>query len=458
VLVASHPPGIPRVEQIGLDAGVLAFTLLLTAATGVLFGLAPALELSRADLVRPLNEGGRSGTSRSRDLLAVSQIALSVVLLVGALLIVRSFVELRRIDLGFDPKSALTMRVVLSGQEYAKDADAIRAIRTIQARLSEVPGVRSVGATRLLPLTGTIGNWSITMEGRTKLPGENPNGDWQVATPGYFEAMGIRLVRGRFFVATDTEDAPIVAVISEAMAAKYWPNENPVGKRFRIGSDTSPWITIVGIAGRVRHNAVVEAPRTEMYVPHAQWGAAGGGTRRGLTFVVRTIGDPLSVIGRAREAVRAVDPNLPLAEVRTLEQVTGDALAQARFTTWLLGLFAALALTLATIGIYGVMSLLVARRRREIGIRLALGARRAAIVFMVVGRGMALALAGVVFGLAAAAGLTRLVANLLYGITPLDPVTFASVPALLAAVALLACAVPAGRAARVNPITALREE
>jgi len=245
-------------------------------------------------------------------------------------------------------------------------------------------------------------------------------------------------VRGRFFLATDTEDAPIVAVISEAMAAKYWPTENPIGKRFRIGSDTSPWITIVGIAGRVRHNAVVEAPRTEMYVPHAQWGAAGGGTRRGLTFVIRTIGDPLSVIGRAREAVRAVDPNLPLAEVRTLEQVTGDALAQARFTTWLLGLFAALALTLATIGIYGVMSLLVARRRREIGIRLALGARRAAIVFMVVGRGMALALAGVVFGLAAAAGLTRLVANLLYGITPLDPVTFASVPALLAAVALLA--------------------
>ncbi|HYM23806.1 MAG TPA: ABC transporter permease, partial [Vicinamibacterales bacterium] len=229
VLVASHPPGIPRLDQTGIDAGVLAFTLLLTVATGVLFGLAPAIELSGSDRNQPLKSGGRSGTSGARDVLAVSQIGLSVVLLVGALLIIRSFVELRRIDLGFDQKNALTMRVVLSGPEYAKDADAIRAIRTIQARLSELPGVRSVGATRLLPLTGHIGDWSITQEGRTKQPGENPNGDWQVVTPGYFETMGIRLVRGRFFTETDTETAPVVAVISEAMAAKYWPNEDPIG-------------------------------------------------------------------------------------------------------------------------------------------------------------------------------------------------------------------------------------
>src|SRR5262249_30076460 len=197
---------------------------------GVLFGLAPALELSRPDLNRPLKESGRGGTHRFRDALAVAQMALSIVLLVGALLIIRSFVELRRGDLGFDPRNVLAMRVVMTRPEYAKDADAIRAVQTLRARLSELPGVRSVGAARLLPLTGTIGNWSITQEGRTKQPGENPNGDWQVVTPGYFETMGIRLVRGRFFAETDNVNAPVVAVISEAMAAKYWPNEDAIAQ------------------------------------------------------------------------------------------------------------------------------------------------------------------------------------------------------------------------------------
>jgi putative ABC transport system permease protein len=463
VLLVVRPSGIPRIDVVGLDGGVLAFTMFLAVATGLLFGVAPALALTRSDLNTPLKEGGWGGSGgrmgqRFRGSLAVTQMAFSVVLLIGAVLLVRSFIELRRIDLGFNPQHALTVRTTLPVAAYPADADVIRTVRTLRRRFAEFPGVQSVGATRLLPLSGTIGDWSITLEGRPKLPGENPNGDWQVVTPGYFESMGMTLVRGRFFAETDDENAPVVAIVNDTMARRYWPNDDAVGKRFRANSDRYPWITVVGVVGQVRHNAITEKPRAEMYVPHAQWGAAGGGTRRAMTFVLRTHGDPLAVLGHVREAVRSIDPNLPLAEVRTLEQVTGDALSQARFTTLLLGLFAGLALTLATIGIYGVISLLVARRRREIGIRIALGARPMWILGMVVGRGMTLTAFGVVAGLVAAVALTRVVANLLYGVTRFDPLTFAAVPVVLTCVALVACVIPARRAARVSPIVALREE
>ena len=250
-----------------------------------------------------------------------------------------------------------------------------------------------------------------------------------------------------------------MALINETAARRFWPGEDPIGKRFRATNhEPYPWITIVGVVGQVRHNAVTEKPRAEMYVPHAQWGTGGGSTPRAMTFVIRTAGDPLAVFPHVREAARSLDPNLPLAEVRRLDQVTADALSQARFTTLLLGFFAGLALTLATIGLYGVISLLVARRRREIGIRIALGARSASILRMVVTRGAKLVMVGVGVGLVAAAGLTRVVASLLYAVTPFDPLTFIAVPAILASVALLACVIPAGRAARLNPVIALREE
>ena len=463
VLVLAHPSGIPRIEDAGLDLEVLAFTLLLTIVTGVVFGLAPALELSRPDLNRSLKEGGRTGTvgrarQRFRDSLAIAQMAFSVVLLIGAVLLVRSFVELRRIDLGFSRDQALTVRTTLPLSSYPNDTTVIGFYRALRQRLSELPGVRAVGATRLLPLTGTIGDWSITLEGRTRVPGENPNGDWQVATPGYFESMRMKLAHGRFFTEADNESAPIVAVINETMAKRYWPNEDAIGKRFHIGTADRPWITIVGIVGQVRHNAVTESPRAEMYVPHAQWAAAGASAPRGMTFVLRTNGDPLAVLGYVRQTVRSMDPNLPLADVQTLERVADNSLSQARFTTMLLGLFAALALTLATIGIYGVISLLVTRRRQEIGIRIALGARPGSILHMVVRRGMMLAGVGVVFGLAAALVLTRVLTSLLYGVTRFDAATFAIAPAVLAGVALLACLIPAGRAAAVDPVIALREE
>ena len=463
ILVATHPAGIPRVDDVGLDVIVLLFTLLLTVITGVVFGLSPALELSSPDLNRSLKEGGRTGTvgrarQRFRDSLAVAQMAFSVVLLIGAVLLVRSFVELRRIDLGFSRDQALTVRTTLALSSYPNDTTVIGFYRALRQRLSELPGVLAVGATRLLPLTGTIGDWSITLEGKPRAPGDNPNGDWQVATPGYFESMRMKLVRGRFFTDADNEAAPIVAVINETMAKRYWPSEDAIGKRFHIGTAERPWITIVGIVGQVRHNAVTETPRAEMYVPHAQWTAAGASAPRGMTFVLRTAGDPLAVLGYVRQTVRLMDPNLPLADVQTLARVADNSLSQARFTTMLLGLFAALALALATIGIYGVISLLVTRRRQEIGIRIALGARPGSILSMVVRRGMTLAGVGVLLGLAGALMMTRALTSLLYGVTRFDALTFTVAPGILASVALLACLIPAGRAATVDPVIALREE
>jgi predicted lysophospholipase L1 biosynthesis ABC-type transport system permease subunit len=242
------------------------------------------------------------------------------------------------------------------------------------------------------------------------------------------------------------------------MAKRYWPNEDAIGKRFHIGTNEQPWITIVGIAGQVHHNAVTEAPRAEMYVPNWQWALAGASSPRGLTFVLRTDGNPLALLGYVKQTVRSLDPNLPLAEIRTLENVASDSLSQARFTTILLAVFAGLALTLAMIGIYGVISLLVTRRRQEIGIRIALGARPRSILSMVVRRGMTLAAVGVGVGLLGAALLTRVLSSLLYGVTPFDAMTFALVPAILGAIALLACLVPASRAATVDPVVALREE
>jgi putative ABC transport system permease protein len=462
VLQSAQPAGIPRIDQIGIDVGVFGFTLVLTVITGLVFGLAPALELSRPDLTGSIKDGGRTGSSgvgrqRFRDGLAVAQMAFSVVLLVGAMLLIRSFVQLRGVDLGFEHAQALTARVALPAATYPNDTAVIAFHRTLRQRFAELPGVTMVGATRLLPLTGTIGDWTITVEGRATAPTENPNGDWQVVTPGYFEAMGMKIREGRGIAESDHERAPIVAVVNETMAKKYWP-DGAIGKRFHIGTLNQPWITIVGVIGQVRHNAVTETPRAEMYVPHAQWGAAGASASRGLTYVVRTTGNPLGVLGYVRQTVRSLDPNLPIADVQTLDTVMANSLAQARFTTTLLGLFAALALTLASIGIYGVIALLVSRRRQEIGIRIALGAKPRSILAMVVRRGMALAAAGVALGLAGALALGSVLNSMLFGVTRFDPLTFAAVPALLGAVALVACAIPAGRAANVSPMVALREE
>jgi predicted permease len=269
--------------------------------------------------------------------------------------------------------------------------------------------------------------------------------------------MGLRLVRGRLLNADDREDGRPVVVINQTMAERYWPGEDALGRQFHMGTDDKPWLTIVGIVGNVRHNAVVEDARAEFYVAHAQLPAHIGGAPRGMTLVARTTGDPLAITGQVRDAVRAIDRNLPISDIRTMEDVAASALAQPRFVTFLLAIFAATALTLAAIGIYGTISLLVVERTQEMGIRLALGADRPAILKLVIGQGLVLTAIGLAAGVAGAVALTRTLAGLVYGVGPLDPVTFVAVPALLSIVALAACALPARRAARVDPIATLRQ-
>ncbi len=461
LLVTLRPAGLPRVEDVTLDGTVLIATAAIAICSGLLFGLAPALQLSRPSLTNVLKDGGRSGTAgRSRQLvrrgLVVLQMASSVVLALGAGLLIRSLVELNRIDLGFNPSHVLSAQLQLSATDYPQPPDVVRFYRQLLERVATLPGVTAAGAVRILPLARQIGDWSIVIEGRPRVAGENPNGDFQAATPGYFETMGIPLVRGRYLSAADREDAPLAVVINETMANRYWPGEDAIGKRFIMGTDPKPWLTIVGIVRTVRHNAIVEPARAEMYVPHAQIAQQIGGTPRAMGLVLKTTGDPLALAGAIRDTVRQLDKNLPVSDIRSMDEVTATALSQPRFTTLLLGLFAALALALAAIGIYGTVSLLVAERTQEMGIRLALGAGRGTILRLILGQGMLLASAGLLLGVTGALFLTRLLASLVYGVGTLDPITFAAVPALLALVAAAACLAPAQRAASVDPVLTLK--
>jgi putative ABC transport system permease protein len=456
-----RPSSLPRIEGVQLDATVLAFTTVLGIVAGLVFGLAPAIHLSRPDLTSILHDGGRGGTaSRSRravrKALVVAQMALSVVLVLGAGLLTRSLIELNRVDVGFDAANVITAQIQLPARDYAQPGPVINFYRNLVERLEQLPGVRSAGAIRILPLTRTIGDWSITLESRPFSADENPNGDFQWVTPRYFEAMGLRLVRGRFPTNADREDAPMVVVVNETMAARYWPGEDAIGKRFHLGTKDQPWLTIVGIVANVRHNAIVEEPRAEMYIPQAQVNRETGGNPRAMAIVVRTESNPLAIVDGLRATIRGLDPNLPISEIQTMEQVTARALSEQRFMAILLGAFATLALVLAAVGIYGTISLLVAERTQEIGIRMALGAGREAILRMVLSEAVALAAAGLALGLAAGAALTRSLGNLLYGVGAHDPLTFAVIPVVLIAVALVASFYPARRAARLDPIATLR--
>jgi predicted permease len=462
IVTTLRPATLRQLDQTSLEPSVLAFTAVLAIATGIIFGLVPALQFSRPDVTAVLKDGGRSGTAgRSRQLarqgLVVLQLASSVVLALAAGLLVRSLVELNRIDLGFETSNVLTAQLQVPATDYPRPADVVRFHREVIDRVAQIPGVGAAGSVRVLPLARSIGDWSIRIEGRPYVPEENPNGDYQAVTPGYFQAMGLRLVRGRLLNADDREDSRPVVVINQTMAERYWPGEDAVGRQFIMGTDDKPWLTIVGVVGNVRHNAVVEEARAEFYVAHAQLPAHIGGAPRGMTLVAKTAGNPLAITGQVRDAVRGIDRNLPISDIRTMDDVAASALAQPRFVTFLLGIFAATALALAAIGIYGTISLLVAERTQEMGIRLALGADRRAILKLVLGQGLVLTAIGLAAGVAGAAALTRMLAGLVYGVGPLDPLTFVAVPALLCVVALAACALPARRAAAVDPISTLRQ-
>jgi predicted permease len=324
------------------------------------------------------------------------------------------------------------------------------------ADVGELPGVARAGAVRIAPLTETIGDWSIEVEGRVEAPGENPKGDWQSVTAGYFEAMGIRLLEGRFIDSSDDADAPLVAVINRTMAEAYWP-EGAIGRRFRT-SEERPWVTVVGVIEDVRRNALLDAPDTEMYQPEAQYPLAITGAPRTMSLVVKTEPDPAELIAPVRALIRRMDPSLPISDVRTMDDVLGSAIAEQRFTMTLLAAFGGIALLMAAVGIYGVLAYSVSRRTHEIGIRMALGAGRARVLRLVLGEGLRLAGIGVAAGVVLAVALTRVMASLLYGVTPLDPVTFVLVPAVLTVAALAATGLPALRASGVEPSEALREE
>jgi putative ABC transport system permease protein len=467
-LVALNPVGIPRVAGVAIDATTLGFTLVVAAITGLGFGLVPALQLSAGarhdigQMAALLKEGGRTTVGRARNRfrqsLVVAELALSVVLVIGAGLMIRSFVELRRIDLGYDASNVLTMRMALPAADYPEPPLIVNFYRELQQRVEALSGVQHAGFVRLLPLTGTIGDWSIRIEGRERLPTDNPHGDWQVVTPGYFEAMGMKLAAGRFLEPRDSENSALSVVINETMAQEYWPQGNALGSRFAMGTSDQPFFTIVGIVKDTRHNAAVEEPRTEMYHPHAQYPASVGFAPAAMTLVVKTRAAPEALASQIRGEVRTLDQNVPISDVQTMERVVSSAFSQPRFTTWLLGIFALLALTLASIGVFGVVSYSVSQRTHEIGVRMALGAQPWDVLSAMLREGARLAAAGLLLGFAGAIALSRLVVNLLYGVPASDLATYAGVAVLLGGVALIATYVPARRASRVDPMVALRYE
>jgi len=383
------------------------------------------------------------------------------VLLAGAGLMLRTLWSLQRIDLGFDPAGVLTMRISLPPATYREADQVVDFFTRLVGDVRAIPGVRTAGAARSLPLGSTIGDFGLRVDGYVPPPGTNAKGDWQIVTAGYIEAMGERIVRGRSIESSDTSDSQLVGLINEEMARRYWAGRDPIGGRFRIGSRSDrPWVTVVGIVRGVRHNGLDTVVKEKFYIPHTQWHRSLGNANliRGMTIVARTDGRPEMLAAPIRDVIRRLDPNLPVADVRTMTDVVGTAMSAPRFTSVLLSIFGALALTLSAIGIYGVLSYVVSRRTREIGIRVAIGAGRGAVLRMVLSSGLVLAAAGVLFGLMLALPATRLLAGLLHGVTPADPATFAVVAIGLLSIAGMASAVPAWRASRVDPVVALKSE
>jgi putative ABC transport system permease protein len=442
---------------------VLAFTGVVALTTGIVFGLMPAIWGPRVDLTDALKEGSRGSTAgggRLRKSLVVAEVALSVMLLVGAGLMLRSFSQLRSVNPGFRTDHALTLRVSLPVPEgRITPADEVRFIsfydRTL-ARLSELPGVTAAGATNMIPLDGNGTDRLIEIEGYVpRDTSDMPDAQNRQATPGWFAAMGIPLVRGRLIESSDDERAARVLVVNEAFAKRFFTDGNAIGKRIRLGKLTSdfPWATIVGVVGDVRGFALEEPPLPTMYWPVAQIRGTPS-----LAIVVRTQNDPAALAPAVREAIAEIDKTQPIYDMQPLDQLVAKSLGQRRFTLTLMLLFGVIALVLSAIGIYGVMAFAVTQRTQEIGIRMALGARAIDVLKMVVGSGMFLALIGVAVGLIGAFALTRLMASLLFGVSPTDLVTFGLVTTGLLIVALLACYIPARRATKVDPLVALRYE
>jgi predicted permease len=458
------PKSVPRINDIGIDRVALVFTFVLSVFSGAVFGLVPALRVSRFDLHATLKDSNRGTAGASavwgrghnmRRMLVISELALCVMLLVGAGLLIRSFVYLENVSPGFNPNQVLTLELTMSGPKYDDPKAVVAAYRQLWSRLESLPGVTASGAVTSLPLSQMFAWGPITVEGRVPPPGENfINADQRVVGGHYFEAMEIPLRSGRFFNEHDTPASPKVVVIDEYMAQQLWPNQDPIGRRIHYGgiTDKDPWETVVGVVGRVKQYTLDSDSRIALYLPQTQY------PTRAMNVVLRSAADPAALAPAVKQQIHELDSDLPLYNVRTMDQRLDESLAQRRFAMLLLTLFAGVALALAVIGTYGVMSYLVNQGTREIGIRIAMGATHRAIERLIVWKGLALALCGVAIGTTGAFAVSRLMRSLLFGVTPFDPFTFVAISLLLTLVTLLASYIPARRVAQIDPIVALRDE
>ena len=459
LLIALVPAGVPRFHEVGVDIAALGFTLLLAMGTGLIFGLVPALRISQTALNESLKDGGRGtgvgvGGQRFRAGLVVAEVALALTLLVGGGLLIRSFVTLMSVDPGFDADNVLTQQIFLPAARYTDNAQMISFVDQLVERVDALPGVDGAGVIYVLPMAGGNADTGFLIEGMQPAgPGErNPVAWYRPVSPGYFDAMKMRLVAGRWFTESDHAVAPPVVLINETAARRYWPDREPIGTRITVGGGI--YREVVGVVADTKHFGLDSDTRPAMYFPYDQL------PQPFMSLVLRTSGDPHLLARSVQSEIRELDPDLAVSGVASMREVISDtvAVAQSRLIMALLATFAASAMTLAAIGLYGVMSYSVGQRTQEIGIRMALGARTSDVLNLVVGRGMLLLLVGVAIGVAAAFALSRFLESMLFEVSSTDPLTFAAVPVLLALVALFACWVPARRAAKVDPLVALRRE
>ena len=460
-LIAISPKDLVSLQNTNLNWTVLLWTLGVSVLTGIVFGLAPALHVTRLDLNDALKEGGKgdtgqaSGSRKLRSLLVVSEIALAVVLLASAGLLVKSFMRLQEVDRGFNSANVMTMVVRLPEARYKDDPQVVGFFRAALDHINTLPGVQSAGVINFLPFYGGLGSATgFTIAGRpAPAPGQEPTTDVRVADPGYFKALEVPLLRGRQLNDTENTEAKHVVLINEALARKYFAGEDPIGKRIDVAMFDAPNPTeIIGVVGNVRYENLIDGFEPAVYFPHPELAYSF------MTFVVRTDGDPLAIAPALQREIRSLDPNQPVSDVRTMDQVMSDTFSRARFNTVLLALFAGLATLLSAVGIFGVMNYSVALRTHEIGLRVAVGAQPRQVLLLILRQGLLLTIVGVVVGLVAAFALTRLLSGLLFGVAAVDPATFATISIVLVTVSLLACYLPARRAMKIDPLVALRSE
>jgi predicted permease len=459
VLRASLPADTPRLGSITLDVTVLAVCTTLAVLIGIGFGLAPALLATRGDAQDALRGArgvaGRAGGEQTRGALVVAEVALTLVLVIGAGLMVRTLWSLSHVDAGFRAGGVLTLRVQPSGDRYNTNETRVQYVQAVLERLAALPGVQSTGMIHHLPLAGYAWYANVDLEGRARASNEAPlRAGWRVIEGDYFKTMGIPLVRGRAFSASDTRGAAPVVIVNEAFARAAWPGEDPIGQRFTAGNATrgSTAVTVVGVVGDVRHVSLDARPEPELYRPHAQTPMGA------VTMALRTSGDPLALAGLARQAVSAIDADVPISDVRSMDQVMSGSVARPRLIMSLLLVFAGVGVALGAVGVYGVIAYAVGERRREIGVRIALGAEPGRVAASVLAQGVRYAGAGVAIGLAGSLAVTRVMRTLVFGVSTTDPLTFGGLSVFLVAVAALASYLPARQAARTDPMVALRAD